>query len=395
MRWQHLPLGGLVASSVAVNLYVSSYIGTITTLSLCQDANGNYSLTTIAANNGSAPSPSWLEKDGYNGIIYGLDEGLTGPNGSISSYKTPGSGVLKQIDRHVTLGGPVSSIVYNGGKALAVAHYGGSALSSWTIQKSGGLALLQNLQFTLSTPGTIPDRQDAPHPHEALVDPTDQFIVVPDLGADYIRVFSIDPSTSILTQRTPFSTPPGSGPRHGAFFVSPTTNKTYFFLVSELGNTVTSYSVSYSVSNNLGFTEVSSSGIYGNASTPVGAASGEGVLSPDARFFLTSCRNDSTLLIPPFDTSKNHSTALIRSDSLQSWAIDAQTGSLAFVQLAAAGGSFPRQFSVSRDGRLAAVGLQESGRVVIIERDVQAGTWGGFVAEVDVEGEVTSVVWDE
>ncbi|TVY86954.1 putative 6-phosphogluconolactonase, partial [Lachnellula willkommii] len=191
MRWQHLPLGGLVASSVAVNLYVSSYIGNITTLSLSRDANGSYSLTAVAANNGSSPSPTWLEKDRYNGIIYGLDEGLTGPNGSISSYKTSASGELTQIDRHVTLGGPVSSIVYNGGKAIAVAHYGGSAVSSWTIQESGGLALLQNFQFTLSAPGTIPDRQDAPHPHEALVDPTDQFIVVPDLGADYIRVFSI------------------------------------------------------------------------------------------------------------------------------------------------------------------------------------------------------------
>lgn len=63
-----------------------------------------------------------MEKDRYNGIIYGLDEGLTGPNGSISSYKTSESGELTQIDRHVTLGGPVSSIVYNGGKGIAVAH---------------------------------------------------------------------------------------------------------------------------------------------------------------------------------------------------------------------------------------------------------------------------------
>ena len=122
MRLQHLPLGGLVASTVAVNLYVSSYIGNITTLSLSQGANGSYSLTTVAANNGSSPSPTWLEKDKYNGIIYGLDEGFTSPNGSISSYKTSESGELTQIDRHLTLGGPVSSIVYNKGKGIAVAH---------------------------------------------------------------------------------------------------------------------------------------------------------------------------------------------------------------------------------------------------------------------------------
>lgn len=56
---------------------------------------------------------------------------------------------------------------------------------------SGGLEFLQNFPFTLTAPGTNPARQEAPHPHEALVDPTDSFIVVPDLGADLIRVFSI------------------------------------------------------------------------------------------------------------------------------------------------------------------------------------------------------------
>jgi 6-phosphogluconolactonase (cycloisomerase 2 family) len=122
MRLQHLPLGGLVASTVATNIYVSSYIGTITSLQLSKSADGSYTLNTVAVNNGSEPNPTWLEKDKYNDIIYGLDEGLTVPNGSISSYKTSPSGELTQIDRHTTQNGPVASIVYNGGKGIAVAH---------------------------------------------------------------------------------------------------------------------------------------------------------------------------------------------------------------------------------------------------------------------------------
>lgn len=122
MRLQHLSLSGLVASTVATNLYVSSYIGTVTSLSLTKSANGTYSLTTVAVTNGSAPSPTWLEKDKKNGVVYSLDEGFTGPNGSISSYKTSASGELTQIDRHPTIGGPVSTIIYNEGKAIAVAH---------------------------------------------------------------------------------------------------------------------------------------------------------------------------------------------------------------------------------------------------------------------------------
>ena len=65
------------------------------------------------------------------------------------------------------------------------------------------------------------------------------------------------------------------------------------------------------------------------------------------------------------------------------------------MQLAPAGGRFPRQFSVNRDGTLVAVGLQFDGRVVIIERDVKDGTFGKVVAEVGVLGQVTAVIWDD
>jgi hypothetical protein len=111
-----LPLTGLVTSAVATNLYVSSYIGTITSLQLVQSRNGSYTLSQVAINNGSEP------KDEYNDIVYCVDEGLSVLNGSLASYRTSPSGVLTQIDRHSVINGPVSSIVYNGGKGLAVAH---------------------------------------------------------------------------------------------------------------------------------------------------------------------------------------------------------------------------------------------------------------------------------
>ncbi|KAF4626368.1 hypothetical protein G7Y89_g11791 [Cudoniella acicularis] len=402
-------LVNLTSTAVCTNLYVSSYAGDITSLQLIKSADDTYSLTKIAANNGSSPSPTWLEKDSKTGIVYGLDEGFTSPNGSISSYKPSSSGVLTQIDRHLTLGGPVSSILYNEGKSLAVAHYGGSALSTWNILPTGGLSPGQNFLFTLTKPGANPARQEAPHPHEALVDPTDSFIVVPDLGADLIRVFSIDKATSDLTEQTPFPVAAGSGPRHGAFLESAAlkackkesygcmatsaqaNNGTFFFLISELANTVTSYKVTYG-EKSLGFEQVFQSGTYGNQTTPVGAASAEAILSPDHKYLLTSSRNATILNIPNFNTT--NSTTL-PSDTLQSWSINPTTGKLTFEQLAPAGGAFPRQFSVNKKGDLAAVGLQQSARVVILERNVLDGTFGKFVAEIGVPGEVTSVVWDE
>ena len=42
-----------------------------------------------------------------------------------------------------------------------------------------------------------------------------------------------------------------------------------------------------------------------------------------------------------------------------------------------------------------AVGLQKSGKVVVIGRDVRTGEMGGVVAEWGGLGNVTCVVWDE
>lgn len=109
-----------------------------------------------------------------------------------------------------------------------------------------------------------------------MVDPTDSFVVFPDLGADLIRVFAINKTTSNLIELAPFHTPPGSGPRHGAFLSAQ--GKTYFFLVFELINTVKSYEVTYSASG-LNFTEVFSSGIYYNILAPNGSAAAEAVIS--------------------------------------------------------------------------------------------------------------------
>ncbi|PVH82062.1 3-carboxymuconate cyclase-like protein-like protein [Cadophora sp. DSE1049] len=394
MRFSQIPLGGLVTSTVAAvattNLFVSSYSGTISTLLLSPEAIGGYSLKTVSVNTVAQTSPSWLTRDELNGVVYSTDEGFFGPNGSVSAYSASDSGELTLLGRSISVGGPVSSVVYNGGKGLALAHYAGSAVSSWSIRSNGTLELLQALTFRLTAPGTNPQRQDAPHPHEALVDPTDSFIVVPDLGADLIRVFSIDKTSSLLTESTSFSTPAGSGPRHGAFLKAECGN-TYFFLISELSNTIASYKVTYG-EKSLSFEEVFVSGTYGPTATPAGAAAAEALISPDRKFLLTSSRNATLFDIDNFDPSNS---TKIPSDTLQTWAIDNATGKLSFTQLAPAGGRFPRQFSLNKAGTLAAVGLQSDSRVVIVQRDVTSGKFGDFVASVDVGGEITSVIWAE
>jgi len=105
------------------------------------------------------------------------------------------------------------------------------------------------------------------------------------LGADLVRIFKIDATTSHITESTSLVTPAGAGPRHGAFLK--TGGNTYFFLVAELDNKVRSYKVTYGM-DIISLDEVFTAGMYGDRTTPTGAAAAEALVS--VSFSSLSCK---------------------------------------------------------------------------------------------------------
>ncbi|KAF7546970.1 hypothetical protein G7Z17_g8051 [Cylindrodendrum hubeiense] len=387
------PVASADSYAAATFLYVASYGGTVTTFKLTQkSAAASLRLAPVASTDGCAGSPSWLTLDDANSVLYCTDEGLTtGNEGSLSSFSVIEDGSLVRLDKVRTVFGPVSAAVYGKhGKGLALAHYGGSALSTWDVEDPTAITPVQTRLFKMAQPGPNPSRQEAPHPHAAVVDPTGQFILVPDLGADLIRIYSVLDGDLKLTERDPLFVARGSGPRHLAF--ADQEEKTFMYLVTELGNTVVGYEVTYD-DEAIAFEEVWTSGIHGKGNdVPAGGAASEIRISPDSNFLILSSRNESTLEIPNFDP--DNSTA-IASDPLVNFAIDPQTGHLDLVQEVPCGGLFPRQFSINKAGTLVAVALQGDGRVVVMERDAETGELGELVAHADIEGEVTAVIFNE
>ncbi|KAL2351512.1 Lactonase, 7-bladed beta-propeller-domain-containing protein [Cryomyces antarcticus] len=378
----------------ATNLFVASYAGNITTLSLTE-RKGAYQLQKTHYNQGCGPNPSWLTLDFDRSTLYCMDEGLTVPNGSLSSYHTSPDGMLTQIQKAATISSPVSGVIFgdaSGQRAIALAHYTG-AVSSWALGENGTFKSLQEITFNLTKPGPNLARQSTPHEHEAILDPTGQFVIMPDLGADLVRVFSYMNGT--LSEHTPLKVVAGSGPRYAAFYspygVACEGCTTFLYVVTELGNTVTSYAVTYPMAGGLAFKEVYKTSVYGNLTLPTGNAAAEIAVSPDNRFLVVSDRNNTSFKLANPDPKNS---TKIPSDSLSTFALQ-HDGSLIFEQLWPAGGSYPRHFSVNRYGDLVAVGLQYSSRVVIMKRDVQTGLIGNAVASVEVDGQVTCVVWDE
>ncbi|KAK3111593.1 hypothetical protein LTR53_013011 [Teratosphaeriaceae sp. CCFEE 6253] len=392
----HSMLAIVAATTVsATNLFVSDYGGNITTFSLTA-SNGTYDLSKTFQTTDCAPNPSWLTVDIDRGLLFCMNEGLETVNGSLSSFTINHDGSLKHIKNETTVSGPVNGVIYGnaaGQRGIALAHYTGSEVSSWLLKGGGNFELNQNIPYTLAQPGPNAARQEAPHEHEAITDPTGQYILVPDLGADLVRVFSWDKTTLDLKALSPLEAPGGSGPRHAAFWnpyaVTGAGSDTYFYLVSELASTVTSYAVTYLPNNGgLNFTEVFKSTTYGLLNLPEGNAPAEIHVTPDNRFLIISNRNNTSFHLPQPDGS------VVPSDSLATFRLLAD-GTLAWVQLWPSGGLFPRQFSIDGTGSLVAVGNQNSQNVAILSRDVATGLIGEPVARMSVPGNTTCIMWDE
>lgn len=77
-----------------------------------------------------------------------------------------------------------------------------------------------------------------------------------------------------MTALDPLKAKAGSGPRHGAFW-KPNKHTTYFYLVAELGVTVTVYEVAYPKAGGLAFEEKFVINTFGGKTVPAGAAPAE------------------------------------------------------------------------------------------------------------------------
>lgn len=118
---------------------------------------------------------------------------------------------------------------------------------------------------TSNITGPIPSRQNGSYSHHVILDPTQQYILVPDLGADVIRVFTYTPDTiAPLTEHEPLRTESGAGPRHGVFWEAPGKSGGWYLLFNgELSQKVYSYKIEYAADGTLKWEKVFESPVLG------------------------------------------------------------------------------------------------------------------------------------
>ncbi|KAI1425218.1 Lactonase, 7-bladed beta-propeller-domain-containing protein [Xylaria sp. FL1777] len=381
---------GLSPHVLGVSLLASHYTGKIYSLSF-----NNSTLTVGSSVAGAGNLPAWLGLDTSSGAktVYSVDEDWFG-SGVLASFTVGANGDLIQTGKLTSLGASVHGTPYANSKFFATVEYDPSTLTTYALPFQASGKVLQQFKFNMTAPGPNP-RQNAPHPHAAHVDPTGKYLLVPDLGADLIRIFSIDATTGRLTACAPGETEPGDGPRHGAFWV-PNGNSTnglistdglMLYTVNELGNSVTSWTTSYPEGKCLALKRQQTLPTYSGNALATGSKAAE--VHVAGNFVYAANRADQTF--GP------------QQDSLATYKINVSTGEIALVEATNAHAWFPRTFQINKAGDLVAVGGQTSSNVAIIKRDPQTGKLGDLVANVQVatpgteqqEDGLSAVIWVE
>ena len=193
--------------------------------------------------------------------------------------------------------------------------------------------------------------------HNAVFTLNNNFVLVPYLGSNLIKVYAFNGGTGALTPVGSTTLPtPSSGPRHLALHANGkwlySINETAggatspagtidFFKVDQTAGTVVS-SATFSVPLPAGYTGAKNGG--------------EIEIAPSGSVLYVSMRLDS-----------------VAQGSIVAYGIDATTGALTVIEQDSSRGITPRQFSLSEDGQVLVVGNQTSNTIAWFRVDPASG----------------------
>jgi 6-phosphogluconolactonase len=291
-------------------------------------------------------NPSFLIVHPNHRYLYAVNEDnqFQGrPSGAVSAYAIdPANGRLTLLSQVATRSpGPCHLALDKTNRWLFTANYAGGSITEFPVGKDGSLG--ENSAFIQHRGSSVNhDRQASPHPHEIVVSPDNQFLLVPDLGLDEVRTYRLDAGKGTLSPgEIPFTrVAAGSGPRHLVFHP----NGKLVYLISELAATVGVYS--YDASR--GHLDALLQTVSTLPADYVGPKSGaEIAVSPDGRFLYASNRGHDTIAV---------------------FAIEEDKGTLTKVDYISTGGKTPRNFALDPTGNFLFAANQDSGNVVLFQR---------------------------
>lgn len=297
--------------------------------------------TTKSKNN-----PSYLSIAPDKTHVYAVGETGSDRKGGVSAFElNHATGELTFLNYEAIGGnGPCYINTDDKGRHVLVGNYASGSLSVLPIAGDGKVGVpLQTIQHTGSS--VDKSRQDKPHVHCTEFSPGNQYLYVPDLGIDQVKIYKYDVDAALpLKEANPShaALSPGSGPRHITFHPS----GKWAYLIHELDGKVTAYHYS-----NGKLTEMQTISTLPEAFK--GVISGADIhVSPDGKFLYASNRGDlNNIVYYAIDTS----------------------GKLQYKGQQSSGGKTPRNFMIDPSGNFLLAANQDTDNIVLFKRNRATG----------------------
>jgi 6-phosphogluconolactonase len=267
--------------------------------------------------------------------------------GGVSAYEIePHTGALKFINRVSSGGaGPCYVSLDQRARFVFVANYAGGNIAAFAIKPDGSLG--ERTAFVQQTGSSVnPQRQTHAYAHSTIVDPSNRFVLVADLGVDKVFVYRFNAQDGSLAPNDPpfVAVAPGSGPRHVKFHP----NGRWVYLINEIASTIVGFNWDSADGSLAEFQNISA--LPDDFKGTNTAAEIE--VHPNGKFLYASNRGDDSLVV---------------------FAIDQTTGKLTLVQRVSCGGKTPRFFTFDPTGKWLLCSNHGSDNAVVFRVDGETG----------------------
>ena len=299
-----------------------------------------YALTPVDAT-ATGGNPSFLAFDSARAYVYAVDE----TNSKVLAFSVDKTtGKLTSIGNVSSLGaGPAHVSLDRQDGFVMVANYGGGTIAVYPRGKNGALAADASAAYSFGATA---------HSHEIVADPSNAFVVVPNLGLNGAGVFRRDAGALSYLGLTPA----GTGARHVTF--DPAGSHAY--VIDETASTITVFGFDAQSGALTQLQQLSS--LYGT--NPASNTGAEIAMTSDGKHVLASNRGDDSIVV--FDVGG-----------------DAKLTAKSRVSTK---GNTPRHFSIDESGRFLFVGNQTSNTVVTMTMDAQSGVPSPVGTSLSVTG---------
>ncbi|WP_367130470.1 lactonase family protein [Saccharothrix sp. HUAS TT1] len=262
-------------------------------------------------------------------------------DGEVTALAVGPDGVPKVVGSRSTGGADPCHLALHRGFLLS-ANYSSGSVAVHPVLPDGSLGERTDLVEHRGA-GPDPDRQEGPHAHQVLPDPTGEFVLAVDLGTDSVHSYRLGDEGKLTLTGTA-RVHAGAGPRHLAFHPS----GRFAYIANELDSTVVVASYDRGVLK----PGPKLSTLPAGAPTTPRNYPAEVLVSADGRFVYLSNRGH---------------------DSVAVFAVERGGAALRLVEATPVGGKFPRHLELDASGRFLLAANQNSDSVTAFAVDRRTG----------------------